>query len=45
MKNYIVYVDGEEIPNLLRARSHNEAERKAQAWFPGHNVQVVYTEV
>lgn len=34
MKNYIVYVDGIETPPLIRARNHNEAERKAKLRHP-----------
>ena len=45
MKTYIVYVDGEEIPGYLKAKSHNEAERKAKGLYPLNNVQVVYTEI
>lgn len=45
MKTYIVYVDGVEIEGYLKAKSHNEAERKAKLLYPLNNVQVVYTEV
>jgi hypothetical protein len=44
MKLYIIYVDGEEC-GTVRAASHNAAERKAQAKYPGRNVSVAYTEV
>jgi hypothetical protein len=44
MKTYIVYVNGEEA-GLIKAASHNAAEKKAQAQHPGQNVQVAYTEV
>jgi hypothetical protein len=44
MKVYIVYVDGEE-RGMLRAKSHNAAEKKAQAKYPGKHVSVAYTEV
>lgn len=44
MKTYIVYVDGEE-RGVIKAGSHNAAEKKAQKKYPGKNVQVVYTEV
>lgn len=44
MKNYIVYVDGEET-GYIRAANHNAAERKAQAKYPGRNVSVCYTEL
>ena len=44
MKVYIVYVNGVEA-GMLRAGSHNAAERKAQQKFPGQHVSVAYTEV
>lgn len=44
MKFYIVYVDGEEV-DMLKAGSHNEAEKKAQKKYPGKNISVAYTEV
>jgi hypothetical protein len=44
MKTYIVYVDGNET-EYIKARSHNEAERKAQERWPGHDVSVAYTEL
>ncbi|MFA4971506.1 MAG: hypothetical protein WC683_02755 [bacterium] len=44
MKVYIVYVDGEEV-GMIRAKSHNDAERKAQAKYPGRQVSVAYTEI
>mgnify|MGYP007054661714 CR=1 FL=1 len=43
-KVYVVFVDGHEV-GLLLARSHNLAERNAQALYPGRNVSVEYTEV
>lgn len=47
MKTYIVYVDGEELPRdkWLKAGSHNAAEKKAKAKYPGRQVSVAYTEV
>jgi hypothetical protein len=44
MKTYIVYVDGEE-KGTIKAGSHNAAEKKAQAKYPGRQVSVAYTEV
>jgi hypothetical protein len=47
MKTYIVYVNGEE-KGMIKAASHNAAEKKAQKKFPNvpaHNVSVAYTEV
>jgi hypothetical protein len=44
MKTYIVYVDGIEA-GMIKARSHNVAEWKAQAKYPGRQVSVEYTEV
>jgi hypothetical protein len=44
MKTYIVYVNGIE-HGMIRARSHNLAEVKAAALYPGRNVSVAYTEV
>lgn len=44
MKTYIVYVDGIEV-GLIKAASHNAAEKKAQLKYPGKNVSVAYTEV
>ena len=44
MKTYIVYINGEE-HTLIRAASHNDAERKAQKRFPHDHVTVAYTEV
>lgn len=45
MKTYIVYVDGIEQPNFIKAGSHNAAEKQAQKKFPGRQVSVAYTEV
>lgn len=45
MKTYIVYVDGVEVPGLIKAGSQNAAEKKAQAKYPGKQVSVSYTEV
>lgn len=47
MKTYIVYVDGNELPRSqwIKAGSHNTAEKKAQAKYPGKQVSVAYTEV
>lgn len=45
MKTYIVYVDGVEV-ELIKAGSHNAAEKKAQKKHPtAKNVMVVYTEI
>ena len=44
MKTYIVYVDGEEA-GMIKAGSHNAAEKKAKAKYPGKMVSVAYTEV
>lgn len=44
MKTYIVYVDGVEV-GMIKAGSHNAAEKKAQKKFPGKSVSVAYTEV
>ena len=44
MKHYIVYVNGYEVA-LIKAGSHNAAEKKAQAKYPGKQVSVAYTEV
>lgn len=47
MKVYIVYVDGNELPQSqwIRAASHNAAEKKAARKYPGKHVSVTYTEV
>lgn len=45
MKTYIVYVDGVEINGYLKAKSHNDAERKAKLLYPLNDVMVVYTEI
>ncbi len=44
MKSYIVYVDGQE-RGIIKAGSHNAAERKAQRLYPNQNVAVAYTEI
>jgi len=44
MKTYIVYVDGTE-EGYIKARNHNEAERKAKLMYPDFNVSVAYTEI
>lgn len=44
MKTYIVYVEGVEQRDRIKAGSHNAAEKKAQKKYPGANVQVAYTE-
>lgn len=44
MKTFIVYVDGQEV-GYIKAGSHNAAERKAQAKYPGRFVIVAYTEL
>lgn len=44
MKTYIVYVDGKEV-EIIKAGSHNSAEKKAQKKYPNKHVMVVYTEV
>lgn len=45
MKNYIVFVNGEEVPGTIKAASHNAAEKKAKAKYHGKNVSVSYTEL
>jgi len=47
MKVYIVYLNGQELPRSqwIKAGSHNAAEKKAQAKYPGQSVSVAYTEV
>lgn len=50
MKTYIVYVDGEEVKvngktAYLKAGSHNSAEKKAIAKYPGKQVSVSYAEI
>ena len=45
MKIYIVYVDGQEQKDYIKAGSHNSAEKKAQKKYPGRNVSVAYTEI
>jgi hypothetical protein len=45
MKVYIVYVDGVEQKELLKAGGQNAAEAKAKKKYPGKNVSVAYTEV
>jgi hypothetical protein len=44
VKTYIVYVDGVEV-GMIKAASHNAAEKKAKAKHPGKQVSVAYTEV
>lgn len=44
MKTYIVYVDGVEV-GMIKAASHNAAEKKAMRRYPGKQVSVAYTEV
>jgi len=49
MKAYIVYVDGKEV-GVIRAGSHNAAERKAQTKYKcphgeAFHVSVAYTEL
>ncbi len=45
MKTYIIYVNGEEVRPYIKAGSHNAAEKKAKARYPGQQVSVAYTEV
>ena len=48
MRNYIVYVKGEEQSVLIKAANHCAAEKKAQKKYKSvspTDVQVVYTEV
>ena len=45
MKTYIAFVDGEEVRPYIKAGSHNAAEKKAKAKYPGKQVSVEYTEV
>lgn len=44
MKSYIVYVDGIE-RKIIKAASHNMAEKRAKLMFPDKQVSVAYTEV
>ena len=47
MRVYIVYVDGNE-KGMIKAASHNAAEKKAKKKYPGlepWRVTVTYTEV
>jgi hypothetical protein len=44
MKTYIVYVDGVEV-GMIKAASHNAAEKKAKVKYPGRSVSVSYTEI
>lgn len=44
MKTYIVYIDGSEV-GMIKAASHNAAEKKAKKKYPGRNVMVAYTEI
>lgn len=45
MKTYIVYIDGRE-EGYIKARNHNDAERKAKLMFGGlGDIMVAYTEV
>jgi len=45
MKTYIVYCDGVEV-GMIKAKSHNAAEKKAKKLYPRANdVSVAYTEV
>ncbi len=44
MKSYIVYLDGEEV-GIIKADSHNAAEKKAQRKYAGRFVVVAYTEM
>jgi hypothetical protein len=51
MKTYIVYVNGIEMPDLIKAGSHNSAEKKAQKRYvdgfdiEAKDISVTYTEV
>jgi hypothetical protein len=45
MKTYIVYVDGDEQKEMIKAANHNAAEKKAQKKYPNKQVSVVYTEI
>lgn len=55
MKTYIVYLDGNELPQSkwIKAASHNAAEKRAQDKYAGkqatpeerRRVSVAYTEV
>ena len=44
MKTYVVFVDGIE-RGLIKAASHNAAEKKAAKQYPGRSVSVEYTEI
>ena len=50
MKTYIVYVNGIEMPDLIKAGSHNAAEKKARNRYVDFDIEakdisVSYTEV
>ena len=44
MQVYIVYVNGDK-KGMIRAGSHNAAEKKAKKLYPNKNVDVAYTEI
>jgi hypothetical protein len=44
MKTYIVFLDGIEA-GVLKAGSHDAAEKKAVKKYHGRNVSVAYTEM
>lgn len=44
MKVYIVYDGNGEERGMIRARNHNEAEKKTRKMF-GENAIVAYTEI
>lgn len=45
MKTYIVYVNGVEQPELIKAGSHNAAEKKAQKRYVSHEEVLNYQRV
>jgi hypothetical protein len=44
MKHYIIYDSQGNEREIIKARSHNDAEKKAQAKY-GANASVSYTEI
>ena len=45
MKTYLVYINGALTSRIIKAASHNAAEKKAKKLYPSDNVSVAYTEV
>ena len=40
MKTYIIYLNGVEQPDLIKAGNHNSAEKKARKLFPVSNERI-----